>query len=55
MREEVRIQMSKVKKECFTLAQILGYDRMELKYSKQKKFSDDGILDLYNIQHFYSS
>lgn len=55
MREDVKKQMGKVKRECFALSQMLGYDRIELKYTKQKKFNDDGILDLYDITHFYSS
>lgn len=55
MRDEIKLQMSKVKRECFMLAQMLNQERIELKYTKQRKFNDEGILDLYNITHFYSS
>ena len=55
MREDIKEQSAIVKRECHRLAQIAGYDRFEVRYVKQKKFNDDGILDLYKIDHFYSS
>lgn len=55
MRDDIKAQMAKVKRECFALSKILGYDRIELKYTKQRHFNDDGVLDLYNITHFISS
>ncbi len=55
MRDDIKFQMNKIKRECFILSQLTGYDRMQVVYNKQKKFTDEGTLDLINIQHCFSS
>ena len=39
----------------YYLSELLGYERLEIKYTKQKKFNDSGVMDLYHIQHCYTS
>jgi hypothetical protein len=55
MDEKITTQMGIVKSECFKLAQMLGWNRLELIYMKQKKFNDDGTLDLKDVFHYFSS
>jgi len=55
MKEDIKDQLTIIKNECFKLSQMTGYERMELRYTKQKKFNDSGVLDIYHIQHFFSS
>lgn len=55
MTEEIKNQMDIVKQECYKLAQMLNWNRLELSYKKQKKFNDDGTLEVSNIYHHWSS
>lgn len=55
MDDKIRDQMNIVKAECYKLAQMLDWNRLELSYKKQKKFNDIGTLDLSCIYHHFSS
>jgi hypothetical protein len=52
---EIEKQMIKIKQECFKLYEMIGNDRIEIKYSKEKRFKDIGTLDLFRVSHCYSS
>jgi hypothetical protein len=52
---EIEQQMIIVKRECFKLYELLNTDRVEIKYSKERRFKDIGILDISKILHCYSS
>ena len=52
---EIEQQMVRVKQECYKLYELLNHDRLEIKYSKEKRFKDIGILDVFPVIHCYSS
>lgn len=53
--DQQRDQADKVKEECYKLALLLNQPRLEIKYVKQRKFDDDGVLDLFDIYHHFTS
>ena len=55
MKEEVKEQLNIIKRECFKLSQIVNFDRLRLEYNKNKKYNDEGQLDMIHIQHLFSS
>lgn len=55
MREDVSLQLNKVKKECYILSQMVNYDRLRLEYNKSNRYNDEGKLDMMPIFHCYST